>query len=303
MCDDRLRMGTLPTGTKVAFCVTEDPRIRTGLRRINEDMTHKVDWRPVDVDVTTHGLLPGAADYARSKIGGLGKFAHQRVLHAHVKLTRHRDPAIFRPVVAQANLDVQGRLVRAQAEGVNAREAIDRLAARLRHQLGHAAEHWKATRGAIRPATAYPWQHGSRPTRRPSHFPRPTDERRVIRRKSFAMAPCTVDEAALEMDLLDYDFHLFNEKGSGIAGVLYRGGPTGYRLAQVAPTSPDDLTPYELPLTISPHPAPCITVEQAAERLGLLGLPFLFFIEARQGRAAVLYLRCDGHYGLITPAG
>ena len=105
------------------------------------------------------------------------------------------------------------------------------------------------------------------------------------------------------MDLLDYDFHLFNEKGSGIAGVLYRAGPTGYRLAQVAPTSPDGLTPYELPLTISPHPAPCITVEKAAERLGLLGLPFLFFIEARQGRAAVLYVRCDGHYGLITPAG
>ena len=60
----------------------------------------------------------------------------------------------------------------------------------------------------------------------------------LIRRKSFAMTPCTVDEATLEMDLLDYDFHLFNEKGTGIAGVLYRSGPTGYRLALVAPTSP-----------------------------------------------------------------
>lgn len=117
------------------------------------------------------------------------------------------------------------------------------------------------------------------------------------------MAPCSVDEAALEMDLLDYDFHLFNEKGSGIAGVLYRGDPTGYRLAQVAPTTPEELSPYELRLTISPHPAPCITVEQAAERLDALGLPFVFFIDAAQGRAAVLYVRYDGHYGLITPAG
>ncbi len=41
------------------------------------------------------------------------------------------------------------------------------------------------------------------------------------------MAPCTVDEAALEMDLLDYDFHLFTEKGTGSAGVVYRGGPDG----------------------------------------------------------------------------
>ena len=39
------------------------------------------------------------------------------------------------------------------------------------------------------------------------------------------------------------------------------------------------------------------------EGLGLLGLPFLFFIDAAQGRASVLYHRYDGHYGLITPAG
>lgn len=290
-------------GTKVVIPVTEDPRIHSDLRGTKEIMTHRVDSPLVDVDVTTHGMLPGAAEYARNKIGRLGKLSHRPVLHAHVKLLRHGDPAVWRPVVAQANLDVQGRLVRAQAEGVTAREAIDRLAARLRHQLGRADEHWDVTRGAIRPTGPYSWQHGSRPTQRPSHFPRPTDERRVIRRKSFAMAPCTVDEAALEMDLLDYDFHLFNEKGTGIAGVLYRSDPTGYRLAQVAPPSPDELSPHELPLTISPHPAPCITVEEAAERLGALGLPFVFFIEAAQGRAAVLYLRYDGHYGLITPAG
>ena len=54
------------------------------------------------------------------------------------------------------------------------------------------------------------------------------------------------------------------------------------------------------PLTISPQPVPCLTVEQARERLGL---PFLFFIEAAQGRASVLHSRYDGHSGLITPAG
>ncbi len=265
-------------------------------------MTRRVDWPLVDVDVTTHGKFPGAAEYARSKIGRLAKLSHRPVLHAHVKLVRHGDPAVWRPVVAQANLDVQGRPVRAQAEGVTAREAIDRLVARLRHQLERVAEHWEVTRDAIRPTGSYSWHHRSRPTQRPSHYPRPADERRVIRRKSFAMAPCTVDEAALEMDLLDYDFHLFNEKGSGIAGVLYRGDPTGYRLALVTPLAPEELSPFQLPLTISPHPAPCITVEEAAERLDALGLPFVFFIDAGQGRAAVLYFRYDGHYGLIAPA-
>lgn len=265
-------------------------------------MTHSTELPPVlDVDVTTRGQLPGAADYARSKIGGLGRLTHRPVLQARVKLSKHHDPAVQRPVVAQANLDVDGRIIRAQVQEATAREAIDRLEARLRRGLERAAEHWEARRGK-RPA-GNEWRHESEPSPRADYFNRPADERRVIRRKSFAMAPCTLDEAAVEMDLLDYDFHLFTEKASGSAGVIYRAGPTGYRVALVAPASADELSPFELPVTISTQPAPCITVEQAAERLGLLGLPFLFFIDAARGRASVLYHRYDGHYGLITPAG
>ncbi|MGX9791139.1 hypothetical protein [Mycobacterium sp. MMS18-G62] len=60
----------------------------------------------LDIDVTTHGRLPGAADYARQKIGALGPLTHRPVLHARVKLTKHDDPAVERPVIAQANLDI-----------------------------------------------------------------------------------------------------------------------------------------------------------------------------------------------------
>jgi hypothetical protein len=267
-------------------------------------MRHRTDLPPViDVDVTTHGELPGAADYARRKIGKIGRLTHRPVLHARVKLSAHRDPAVQRPVVAQANLDVDGRLIRAQVQAATAREAVDRLEARLRHLLERAAEHWEARRGELPAAGAHEWRHDSEPTHRPRYFPRPPEERRVIRRKSFAMAPCTVDEAALEMDLLDYDFHLFTEKATASAAVLYRGGPTGHRLALVAPALADQLSPFELPLTISPQPAPCLTFDEATQRLGLLGLPFLFYIDAAEGRVCVLYHRYDGNYGLITPAG
>ena len=58
-------------------------------------MRSRADLPPViDVDVTTHGELPGAADYARSKIGGLGRLTHRPVRHARVKLTKHRDAAV-----------------------------------------------------------------------------------------------------------------------------------------------------------------------------------------------------------------
>lgn len=254
----------------------------------------------IDVEVSTDGEIPGAAEYARQKIGELSRHTHRPVLHARVRLTRQRDPAIERPVIAQANLDVNGRQVRAQVEGLNAHEAIDRLEARLRSRLERIAEHWEARRGAV--PIEREWRHESERTRRPNFFPRPPDECRIIRRKSFSMAPCAVDEAALEIEMLDYDFHLFTEKGTGFAAVLYKGAPTGLRLALVVPVPAEELSPHERAITISTHPAPCLTQKGAVDRLGLLGLPFLFYIDAAEGRASVLYRRYDGHYGLITPA-
>ena len=55
------------------------------------------------------------------------------------------------------------------------------------------------------------WRHESGPTHRPSYFPRPEDERQIIRRKSFTLPTSTVDEAALQMDLLDYDSPVHRE--------------------------------------------------------------------------------------------
>nr|WP_090280474.1 sigma 54 modulation/S30EA ribosomal C-terminal domain-containing protein [Mycolicibacterium komanii]CRL76612.1 ribosome-associated protein [Mycolicibacterium komanii] len=255
-----------------------------------------------DVTVSAPGELPGAADYARRKIGDLARRTGKPVLHARVRLTKARNPAVSRAVIAQANLDVNGRAIRAQVEGQTAEEAIDLLAARLRRRLERIAEHWEARRGK-QPITApHEWRHESEPTHRPAHFDRPFDERQVVRRKSFTAPACTLDEAAWDMEMLDYDFHLFIEEGTGLASVLYRDGSNGYRLAQVVAPSADQLAPFTVPVTLSAQPAPCMTVEQAIERMELRGLPFLFFIEAAQGRAVVLYHRYDGHYGLISLA-
>ncbi|BBX95800.1 hypothetical protein MLAC_10940 [Mycobacterium lacus] len=246
--------------------------------------------------------MAGAEDYARSKIGELGRLTRLPVLRAHVKLSEHADPAVPRRVIAQANLDINGRLVRAQVEGVTAREAIDRLEARLRHRLERVAEHWEAKRGGIPRLGPHEWRHSSEPTHRPTYFLRPEEDRRIIRHKSFSLPTCTVDEAASEMEALDYDFHLFTEQGTRQDSVLYRGGATEYRLAQVNPEPVEKLAPFEVPLTISPQPAPRLAVEQAIQRMGLLGLPFLFFVDASRDRGCVVYHRYDGHYGLITPA-
>jgi ribosome-associated translation inhibitor RaiA len=257
----------------------------------------------VDIRVATDERVPaGVVDYARDKIGTLLHLAPAPVLSARVQISRHGDPAVQHRVVAQANLDVNGRLVRAQAEGDSTEEAIDRLQARLRTRLDRVGENWEHRRGGMPSIEPHEWRHQSEPTHRHRWYPRPEDEREILRRKSFTLHRSTIDDAAWDMDLLDYDFYLFTESGTGQDSVLYRAGATGYRLAQLTPPRTGDLAPHRIPLTIRTQPAPALTTEGAVERLNLLDLPFLFFLDAGHHRGAVLYHRYDGHYGLILAA-
>lgn len=203
------------------------------------------------------------------------------------------------PIVAQANLDVNGRLVRAQVAAPTMTEAVDALDDRLRSRLARSAQHWEARRGRRYHPDPHEWRHGDPPSEWQPWFPRPAEERQIVRHKSFTPPCCTVDEVAAQMNELDYDFYLFTELGSGQDSVLYRAGPTGYRLAQLPPR-PDAVAPGQLSLTISERSAPLLTAQEAVERLNLTGLPFVFYLDGDHGRGRLLYHRYDGHYGLIT---
>lgn len=255
-----------------------------------------------DVQVIVRGDLPAdVTDYARNKILALAGRLNYPVLHVRIRLTHQPDPAIARPVRAQTTVDLDGRLVRAQAAGTTGREAVDLLVDRLRHRLERLHQHWQARRGGQPVADPHQWRHGSEPAHRPPYYPRPVEQRQILRHKSFSPARVSPDEAAWEMYRMDYDFHLFTEAATGVDAVIYRGGPTGYRMARLA-SGPGWLDLSQVPITLSPHPAPTMAVAQARQRLEATGLPFVFFAEPDTGRANVIYHRYDGHYGLITPA-
>lgn len=256
-----------------------------------------------DVEVVVRGDLPdGIVGYATDKIIKLAERVDGPLLHARIRLTHQPDPAVARPVRAQANLDVNGRLVRAQVAGATGMEAVDLLADRVRTRLAEVARHWETRRGAQPSGRPHEWRHGEEPTHRPPYYPRPVEEREVLRHKSFSPARISPAEAAWEMDRMDYDFHLFTEAQTGGDAVVYRGGPTGYRLARLAsgPTWLD--LSAGAPMTLSPHPAVALSLDQARDRLELAGLPFVFFQDPDTDRGSVLYHRYDGHYGLITAA-
>jgi len=258
--------------------------------------------------VQTRGRMPRTSEeYARDKVTALAEHVREPILHARVRLTYLPDPAVDRRAVAQANLDVNGRLVRAQVTAGTMREAIDALQDRLRDRLDQLNSHWEARRGGV-PSPGAPgmaeWRHASEPTHRADYYPRPVEERQIVRHKTYALAAETVDEAVFELESMDYDFHLFTDIDTGQDRVVYRAGPTGYRLASQRTDQADDgaHAPSAVPLTISRKDAPTLEVEEAIARLELSGMPFVFFTDPGTGRGALLYHRYDGHYGLITPA-
>ncbi|MFC4060540.1 HPF/RaiA family ribosome-associated protein [Planomonospora corallina] len=100
-----------------------------------------------DVQVLTHGRVPrSAVERAQEKVAALTRHCGEPVLFTRVRLGVVSDPALEHPATAQAVLDVNGRLVRAHAEGRTVHHAIALLTDRLRVRLDRVARDWEHTR-------------------------------------------------------------------------------------------------------------------------------------------------------------
>ena len=210
-----------------------------------------------------------------------------------LRVTRVPDGA----VVIQGNLELDGLRLRVQTAvdiETNSEEVVrTRLADRLAHFL---ATDTSSYRGMLGNA-AQTWQ----PPRDFGTGQRPTPYPEIRRRKIVPLRHETADDAAVFMDAMDYDFHLFFCVDTWQESVVFRCGPTGY---QVAALSLRNGLPQRraLPITVSPRPAPFLTQQEALVRLHRTEMPFVFFADTGTDRpcGSVLYQRFDGHYGLIA---
>lgn len=252
-----------------------------------------VTANPVPVEVTLRGNVGDfAGDYARDKISHALEVAHEPVLYAHVVLDWTHDPAMERHALVKVTVDVNGTTVHAKTTAPTMNEAVDDLEYRLRRQLVQLQDRSRTRHRWTGLADEREWRHGDLPRRLLPYFPRPAETREVVRHKSFASEPMTVDEAAYEMDLLDHDFFLYRDAGSGNPALVHRLPPGGYGLQGVAPTEAVATVTYEaLP--------PTLTDAEARVRLEADGEPFVFYLDSATGSGRVLYHRYDGHYGLI----
>ncbi|WP_030270351.1 sigma 54 modulation/S30EA ribosomal C-terminal domain-containing protein [Streptomyces sp. NRRL B-24484] len=258
---------------------------------------NRLQTRPAaGVRVETRGEVTRAApDYARAKLTAVLDRLDEPVLAVRVRLTQEPNHAMARPSLAQAVVDLNGRPVRAHVAAATMQEAIDLLQDRLNARIARVRRH----RDHHRHHGTAPDTGGDRTGRghRPQRRERDGEDRRIVRHKSYGLARQTAWEAVLELEAMDYDFHLFTDTGTGFDSLVHRDtADGGYRLAT---THPQAVPVPGLPA--STVGAPELTAADAATRLDLGGLPFVFFTDAASGRGHVLYHRYDGHYGLITP--
>lgn len=267
---------------------------------VPEAVTPEGRMTPLEVAIIASGDVgQDAKARIEQKILQVVDKLEEPVLFARVKLGLEPAPARERPAFAQVALDLSGDLVRAQVVAHTLSEAVDLLADRLSGQLRHRAAHRKEDHRGNGVAAPGEWRHGDLPTPRPPHFERPMDERQVIRRRSFAGAELTADEAAFEMEQLDYDFYLFCDLASGVDSVLERLSTGVCRLIRVRPSTLDVTVAAEQ-LETSPVCAPVLSLSEALERLDSGGEAHVFFADKASGRGNVVYSRYDGHYGLVT---
>lgn len=114
------------------------------------------------IRVETHGKVARwAIGLATAKVGSVIRIAAEPVLSVRVLLAMAPDPAVARPAVAQVTVDMNGRIIRAQAAEMTMRLAIEHMAARLRVRLGRAARNWAALRGTMATGGPGEWRHAA----------------------------------------------------------------------------------------------------------------------------------------------
>lgn len=121
-----------------------------------------------------------------------------------------------------------------------------------------------------------------------------------MRRKSFSLGPQTEAQAAADLDALDHDFLLFRDADTGADAVLYCRDDG--RLGLIGPRGAEPPRYAEGPVRETSRVSEPIDLATAVAEMNELDHRFLFFVDAASGWGTVIYLRYDGHYGLIQPA-
>lgn len=247
----------------------------------------------------TFGSVPASArDEAEDLMARLSALAPRPVVYAEVKVKNDDDRAPNQHSVVQGNMDVSGAVIRAQAAGPTATDALQTVGSRLERRLERLTT--KRRRATKRPpGTASAVQSGD-PTERPEFYDRPAEQRLIVRKKLCSPVDrVSVSQALFDMDVLDYRFFLFTDESDDKTSIVYE-DDGGIALGKVDGSAPNPET-LRPDIHVNRTPPPIMSVDEAVSHLNTSEKPFVFFKDGERAEISVLYRRYDGHYGLIVP--
>jgi ribosomal subunit interface protein len=193
------------------------------------------------VEIVVKGRHMEVSDRFRShveeKLTRLEKHDH-RIIRVEVEVDKERNPRLQeRAVRIQLTAFSKGPVIRAEAASEDKMSALDLAMDKMANQMRRAADRRRVHRGrrtpvsvgqalaGVEPHPGTSVVEGEEPAEKERHVGPITvmgDGPLVVREKSFAADPMTLDQALYEMELVGHDFFLFVDKESDRPSVVYR---------------------------------------------------------------------------------
>lgn len=174
------------------------------------------------MDVVVRGVnveLPGRLqDITHEKLERLDRFTHD-LERIEIDYSEIRNPRVAANQLCEATVRLRRHFVKAHASAAEALDALDRVIDKLEHQLVRLKE---KRVGRSHPRRRRPESLRVPALDEPEGDGESDTEALVLRTKRFDVKPMTVDEAAVQLDLLGHSFYLFTNVETGNAAVVYR---------------------------------------------------------------------------------
>ncbi len=172
-------------------------------------------------------LNPEAHAYIRKKFDRLQRHL-RHMTDAKIEVSRTSARAQADKIIVQMTVTAGGSTLRGQESGVNLFAAVDSVAdvldrqiRRLKGRVYRSAQARKAAgRAALEAEAAVATEVLDAVDEEDEELFEQLG--RVVRTKRFAMKPMSVEDAAMQMELLSHDFFLFYNNASGEYNVVYR---------------------------------------------------------------------------------
>ena len=181
-------------------------------------------------------VTPAIRDYTEEKLTRAISHFDGMVKEADVHLSVARNPRVPQQT-AEVTVFANGTVIRAQERSENLYASIDLVASKLSRQLRrfkdrqhdhhHSAGHNASATPSLVDLAGEEAVSGSLLEGKQATLPQPG-----VRRKYFAMAPMSLEQALRQLDLIDHDFYVFRDAETDSIQVVYRRNHGGYGVIQ-----------------------------------------------------------------------